>query len=65
MAQLVKPQILDFDSGHDLQVRELETRVGLYTGGSEPAWDSPSLSTPPPLSHFISLSLPTSLKINK
>ena len=49
---------LDFGSGHDLTVRELEPRVRLYTDSVEPAWDSfsPSLSAPP---HSRLLSLKT------
>ena len=45
MAQLVKHLTLDFGSGHDLTVREIETRLWLCTDSTEPAWDS--LSAPP------------------
>ena len=43
---------LDFGSGHDLVVGEMQPRVGLCAGSMEPAWDSlfPSLSAPPLLS---------------
>ena len=56
---------LDFGSGHDLTVREMEPRVKLYADSVEPAWDSlsPSLSAPPLLA--LSLSLSLCLKINK
>ena len=51
MAELVKCPTLDFDSGHDLTVREFETGVRLCADSMEPAWDSlaPSLSAPPSL----------------
>ena len=62
MVQLVECPTLDFNSGHDLMVHELELCVRFYTDSMEPAWDSlsPSLSAPP--LHSVSLSL--SLKIN-
>ena len=61
MAQLIKRLALDFGSGHDLMVCELEPRVRLSAGSAEPAWDSLSLSLslPLPCSHSVSL------KINK
>ena len=48
---------LDFGSGHDLTVREIEPRVKLYADSVEPAWDpvSPSLSGPLPLTLACSL----------
>ena len=53
MAQLVKHLTLDFGSGHDLTVPEIEPCMGLSTSGTEPAWDSLSLplspSAPPQL----------------
>ena len=57
MAQLVKRQILDFGSGHDLVVCETESHFGLCADSVEPAWDSlsPSLSGPPPMSTLIYL----------
>ena len=51
MAQLVKHPTLDFGSGHDLMVGELEPHIRLCADSEEPAWDS--------------LSPPLSLKINK
>ena len=64
-AQSVEHPALDFSSGHELTVREIEPRVGLCVDSSEPAGDSlsPSLSAPPLLMCTCSLSL--SLKINK
>ena len=61
MAQSVEHPRLDFGSGHDLTVHEIELCIGLYTDSTEPAWDSlvSSLSVPP----LLSLSL--SVKINK
>ena len=52
MAQWVKHLTLDFCSGYDLKVHEMERRVGFYTDSAEPAWDSlsPSLPLPLPLS---------------
>ena len=49
MAQLVKRLTLDFGSGHDLTIHELEPVIGLCAGRVEPAWDflSLSLSAPP------------------
>ena len=47
------PLTLDFGSGHDLTVRELEPRVRLRADGTEPAWDS------------LSLPLPSSLALSK
>ena len=57
--QSVKRLTLDFSSGPDLMVRELEPHIGLCTDSVEAAWDSlsPSLSVPPPLM------LPLSFKI--
>ena len=56
---LVKRPILDFGSGHDLMVHEIEPRVGLCSDSTGPAWDSlsPSLSLPLPHVGFLSLSL--------
>ena len=60
VAQSVKHLTLDFSSGHDLTVHEIEPRVGLCTDRVEPAW---ILSLPLflPLPRFFSLFL----KINK
>ena len=44
VAQSIKCLALDFDSGHDLVVREFKLRVGLRADGAEPASDSLSLS---------------------
>ena len=38
MAQSVKHPTLDFGSGHDLMVCEIEPRIGLCTDSIEPAW---------------------------
>ena len=56
MAQSVKRPSLDFSSGHNLMVREIEPRSGLYADSMEPAWDflSPCLSAPPLLMHVLS-----------
>ena len=61
MTQLVEGPTLDFGSGHDLTVPEIEPCIGLHADSAEPAWDSlsPLLFAPPPLS------LSVSLKINK
>ena len=67
----VKYPTLDFSSGHDPMVREIEPHIRLCTDNTKPAWDSLSLSTPPLLAcvHDLSLSLSLSLifsqKINK
>ena len=55
MAQLVKVLTLDFSSGHDHMICEIELRVGLCTDNMEPAWNylSPSLSAP----YLLTLSL--------
>ena len=65
VAQSVKHPILDFSSGHNLAVCELEPHVRLHAVRSEPAWNSLCLSLcicPSPV-HTLALSL--SLKINK
>ena len=53
VAQSAKHLTLDFGSGHDLTVREMEPRVGLCADSTEPAWESPSpsFSLPLPCSH--------------
>ena len=56
MALPLKRPSLDLGSGHDLAVREFEASIGLCTVSAEPAWDSPSLSVPPPLVLSLSLS---------
>ena len=51
----------DFSSGHGLTVRGYETRIGLSVDSMEPTSDplSPSLSAPPLLALFLSLSQKT------
>ena len=44
-----KGPTLDFRSGHDLTVFEIETHVGLFVDSMEPAWDFLSLSLSLPL----------------
>ena len=67
LAPSVRCPTLDFSSGHDLTVHEIEPHVRLCAGSTEPTWDSLSLS----LSVSFSLSLSPllthsfSLKINK
>ena len=58
LAQSVKRPTLGFGSGHDLTVREFEPRIGLCADSAEPASGSlpPSLSVPPLLAPFLSLS---------
>ena len=48
---VLKLLTLDFGSGQDLTVHEIEPYVALCTDSTEPIWDSlsPSLSTPLPL----------------
>ena len=49
MVQSVEPPALAFSSGHDLMVRGFEPHVWLCadgTEGTEPAWNSLSLSLP-------------------
>ena len=58
MAQSVKNPTLDFSSGYDLKVCELQPQVGLCANNVEPAGDSFSISLSLPLP-------PLSLKINK
>ena len=56
MAPSVKRLALDFGSGRDLMVREMEPHVGLCADSAEPAWNSLSSSLSAPLQ---------SVKINK
>ena len=46
MAQPVEHLTLDFDSGCDLVVREIEPRVGLFADGVEPLGILSPLSAP-------------------
>ena len=55
MAQLVKHATLDFSSGHDLTVFEIEPHVGLYDDSAEPTLNSLSLPLSLPLPHSLSL----------
>ena len=48
VAQSVKRPTLDFGSGHDLTVREIQPRVGLCADSVKAAWDSLSLSLSAP-----------------
>ena len=48
-AQPGKRPILHLGSGHDLNGREIEARVGLRADSAEPAWDSLSPDTHPAL----------------
>ena len=57
VAQLVKRPTLDFGSGQDLTVPEIEPCVGLCADSVEPAWDSFSPSLSPPLPHSLPLML--------
>ena len=54
VAQLVKHRTLDFGSGHDLMVHEMEPHLGLCTDSMEPALDSlsPAISVPPHCVHM-------------
>ena len=63
VTQSVERLTLDFGSGHDLIVREIEPHIRFHADGAEPAWDSlsPSLSAPPLLALSVSLSLCLSL----
>ena len=54
VAQSLKRLTLGFGSGHDLTV---PGSIVLGSDTVEPAWDSPSLSAPPLLTHSLSLSL--------
>ena len=59
VAQSVKHLTLDFDSGHDLEVRGFEPQVGVCADSVEPAQDSLflSLSLSAPSLLLLSLSL--------
>ena len=65
MAQLVKYPTLDFSSGHDFAVREIEPHFGLCADSAEPAWDSLPLSLPFPCSLSLALSLSLKKLIKK
>ena len=57
VAQLAKRPTLDFSSGHELTVGEIEPHFGLCAGNTEPAWDSLSLFSCPSLSLSLSVRL--------
>ena len=63
VAQSVKHPTLNFGSGHDLTVHEIQPYVGLCADSMEPAWDSlfPSLSASP----LLTLSVPPFLSLSK
>ena len=61
VVQLVEHLTLDFGSGHDLTVCELEPHIGLQADSAESAWDSLSLS----LSLLLSCSRVLSLSLQK
>ena len=56
MAQSVKHPTLGFGSGCDLTVREFKSYIRLFADGTEPAWDSLSLSLCPSPARAFSLS---------
>ena len=56
MAHLVKHLTLDFDSGHDLTILEVQLHVGLCADIAESAWDSLSLLLPYSHSLFLKIS---------
>ena len=64
VAQLVKRPTLDFGSGYNLTVCELEPRIGLCADSTEPAWNSlsPSFSAPSLCACMCTLSLSLSHK---
>ena len=59
---------LDFGAGHDLTVMVLiEPSVRVHVDSTEPTWDSvsPSVSAPPPLMLYVSVSLSKINILNK
>ena len=66
VAQSAKHPTLDFNSGQDLIIRELEPCVLLHAVRVEPAWDaSPPSLCPPPPAHVRAHVYVLSLEINK
>ena len=67
MAQLVTCLPVDFGSGHDLLVHEVEPHVGFCAASTNPGWDSlsPPLSVSPLLVRLLSLSLSFFLSLSK
>ena len=59
VAELVKRLTLDFSSGHDLGIHEIEPLIGLHADSTEAAWDSlsPALSLSALLLFILSFSL--------
>ena len=57
VAQLVKRSTLDFGSGYNLTVCELEPRIALCADSTEPAWNSLSLCFSPTCACSLSLSI--------
>ena len=55
VAQLVKRQTLDFASGHDLTLLGFKPCMALCDAGTDPVWDSLSLSLPLPCLCMLSL----------
>ena len=62
MAGSVKRLTLDFGSGHDLTVLEIEPHVRLCPDSTEPARDSPSLPSPRSRACSLSKQINTHLK---
>ena len=66
MAYLVKHLTLDFGSGHDPVVCEIEACIGLYSDDAYPAADSlSSFLCPSPVAHALFLSLKIDFKKKK
>ena len=63
--QSAKRPTLDFGSGPDLTVHELEPRVGFCAESAESAWDSLSLSLPLSAPPMLVVSLSLSLSLSK
>ena len=59
VAQWVKHPTLDIGSHHDLRVCGFEPHVQLCSDIMEHAWDSLSLSSPPPFTHSLSFKINT------
>ena len=62
MAQSIKHQTLDFGSGHDLAVHEIEPRIRLCADSKEPVWNSLS---PLSLCPFLALACALSLSLSQ
>ena len=57
VAQWVKHLTLDFGSGSNLTVHEIETQARHYAENVEPAWNSPSPFVPFLVSHMYACTL--------